>query len=128
MVRVSSRILILSAVIHSLRVVTQACPLALLGFPTSTQAMTPCPGASDQKSTPLTPLILSLRSIPSRITSPWQTQPDFWWTWSVVSPELLSIGQARVSGTPPGALSGQKKGLATSGPGGTGAPGLLRCG
>ena len=67
----------------------------------------PCRGvpslsfASLQKSTPLSPLsvVLIFSSIPSGITSPWQNQTDFWWTWSVVaSPgKPFSIGQARVT-------------------------------
>ena len=81
--------------------------------------MIPCPLPSDQKSTPLTFLSAerTFSSSPSGMTSPWQNQADFWWTWSVVSlGSPFCIGQPRVTGTPPGALSGQKYGLATSGP------------
>src|SRR5262249_23154542 len=114
MVRVSSRILAPSAVRHSFFVLTAAACLPCVGVWTSVQTIWPCPLASDQKSTPLTPLILSLSGRPSGMTSPWQNQADFWWGWSVEPPGLAgSIGQARVTVTPPGALSGQRYGLAT---------------
>jgi len=45
----------------------------------------------------------------SGITSPWQNQADFWWRVVLGFAGLASsIGQARVTMTPPGAVSGQK--------------------
>ncbi len=87
------------AVRHSLRVLTAAWWGPFFGVPTSTQTMRPCPTFSDQKSTPSTPLIFCLSSIPSGMTSPWQNQADFWCTWSFVSfGSPSSIGHARVTG------------------------------
>ena len=95
------------------------------GSPTDTQRDAAVAGvpslsfASDQKSTPFITLltVLILSSTPSGMTSPWQNQADFWWTWSVVSPGLAgSIGQPRVTAAPLGLSSGQKYGLATLSP------------
>src|SRR5262245_24785029 len=92
-----------------------------VGLPTFTTLIFPCRGpslsfASLQKSTPLSPLLADLifSSMPSGMTSPWQNQTDFWCGWSVVaSPGAFSTGQPRVSGTPLGASTGYRYGLAT---------------
>src|ERR1700682_4102760 len=94
-------ILVPSAVSHALWVlyVHRAGLLAARCSLASVQTILPCPGASDQKSTPSTFLIFCLSSMPSAMTSPWQNQSDFWWTWSDEPPSgtFGSIGQARVS-------------------------------
>src|SRR5262245_17431941 len=84
-----------------------------LGFcVTSMHTILPGPLAYDQKATPSTCLILLGSFRPWGITSPWQNQADFWCGWSVEDSPNLSMGQARVIGMPPGAMSGQKIGLA----------------
>ena len=63
---------------HSFFVTTLAWSLPFFGDSTWTQTIRPWPAASDQKSTPSTPLTFSFSSIPSGMTSPWQNQADFW--------------------------------------------------
>jgi hypothetical protein len=107
-----------SAVRHSFQVMTSAGPPASRDASAFfTHTIFPWPFASLQKSTAWIRLSddLTFSSIPSGMTSPWQNQADFWWTWSLVAlpGSFASIGQARVTGTPPGASTGHRYGLAT---------------
>ena len=54
----------------SLCVANLPWPLAMRGLPIVVHTILPWPGASDQKSTPSTPLIFCLSSRPSGMTSP----------------------------------------------------------